>query len=67
MEGTAMRNSVLNGMGALFIAICTFSIFGLAMDQALAQTPAAAQAKSPSPEVVGMLTKELIVTPICAA
>ncbi len=33
------------------------------MEQASAQAPAAAQAKSPSPELVGMLTKELKVTP----
>ncbi len=58
-----MKNSVLNGMGVISIAVCTFSILGLAMGQGLAQTPAAAQAKSPSPELVGMLTKELKVTP----
>jgi hypothetical protein len=58
-----MKNSVLNGMGALCIAVCAFSILGLATGQAVAQTLAAAQAKSPSPELVGMLTKELKVTP----
>ena len=58
-----MKNSVLNGMEALCIAVCTFSLLGLAMGQALTQTPAAAQAQSPSPELVGKLTKELKVTP----
>ncbi len=58
-----MKNSILNGIGALCIAVCTFSILGLDTTQALAQTPAAAQAKSPNPELVGMLTKELKVTP----
>ncbi len=58
-----MKNSVLNGMGALRIAVCIFSILGLAVGQALAQTPAAAQAQSPSPELVDKLTKELKVTP----
>ncbi|HUL29066.1 MAG TPA: DUF2780 domain-containing protein [Thermodesulfobacteriota bacterium] len=57
-----MKNSVLNGMGVLRIAVCIFSILGFAVGQALVQTPAAAQTQSPSPELVGKLTKELKVT-----
>jgi hypothetical protein len=49
-------------MRTLLIAVCFFSVFGLAMGLASAQTSAAAQ-KSPSPELVGMLTKQLGVTP----
>jgi len=58
-----MKNSILNGMGVLCIALCTFTLFGLVMEQAWAPTPAAAQGQSPSPELVGKLTKELNVTP----
>ena len=58
-----MKNSVLNGMGGLRLAACIFSILGLAAVQASALAPAAAPAQSPSPELVGLLTKELKITP----
>jgi Protein of unknown function VcgC/VcgE (DUF2780) len=38
-------------------------VFALAVPPLLAQAPALAQEKSPSPELVGMLTKNLKVTP----
>ena len=56
-----MKNS--GRMRALCIAVCCFSILELATGLASAQTSAAAQAPPPSPELVGMLTKELKVTP----
>jgi hypothetical protein len=62
-EENAMKNSGLHRTLTFCIVVCTFSILGLAAGQALAQAPAAAQAKSPSPELVGMLTKDLKVTP----
>ena len=54
-----MKNSGSNRMRALSIAVCYLSIFGLA----IGLTPAQTLAASPSSELVGMLTKELGVTP----
>jgi len=53
-----MKNQDLDGMRTLWIVVFLFFILGLAT-----QSPTAAQAESPSPELVGMLTKELKVTP----
>jgi hypothetical protein len=49
-----------NGLRSILLMGC---IFALAVPPVLAQASALAQAKTPSPELVGMLTKNLNVTP----
>jgi len=51
---------ITNGLRSILLVGC---VFALAVPSALAQAPALAQAKTPSPELVGMLTKNLKVTP----
>jgi Protein of unknown function VcgC/VcgE (DUF2780) len=47
-------------LGKILLVGC---VFALVVPAAVAQTPAVAQEKTPSPELVGMLTKDLNVTP----
>ena len=58
-----MAKSRLDRIQILFLIACLLAVFGLAGGQASAQAAVTTQAKAPSPELVGMLTKELKVTP----
>lgn len=58
-----MTNISLNGVRVVCIGLCLAAALALATGQASAQASATTLAKTPSPELVGMLTKELGVTP----
>ncbi len=59
----AMVRSNANGMRISHIVACLAAVLALAVGQAAAQAPATTLLKTPSPELVGMLTKGLGVTP----
>ena len=51
---------IVSELRSAFFVLC---VFALAVPAVLAQAPAMTQEKTPSPELVGMLTKDLNVTP----
>jgi uncharacterized protein VcgC/VcgE DUF2780 len=63
MEVEVMRKTDANEMRMHCIVACLVVLSAIAPGQVSAQAPVAALANTPNPELVGMLTKELNVTP----
>jgi hypothetical protein len=63
MEVEVMKKPLVSGIRIHCILGCLVVAFAIAPAQVSAQTPAASLANTPNPELVGMLTKELNITP----